>query len=120
MTEPMPEFSPVRTPAPLGDPSTDRPGTWRMEGPDTWERRYDPTTRRVVKTARGRWAVITGEPVLHHDWERWALTDAEVTDYPYTNFLVVQVAMRDPSTRTATPAAVAGELASDEDEKPFR
>lgn len=121
MTEPMPEFSPVRVPAPLGDPSADRAGTLRIEGPDTWERRYDPRTRRVIKTDQGDWVVITGPVVRRGLWRRSVpLTNAEVADFPYTNFLVLYVATDKLLPRTATPAAVAGELASDEDEKPFR
>lgn len=94
------------------DPALDPLGTFRMEGPNTLDRRLDPKARRVVKVdyLAPQWVEVgSGEDIAP-----WHADDA-VVDWSVQPDVCRRVAMdRGNPNRAAVPAPAAAALSGDD------
>lgn len=109
---------------PVSDPATDPLLTVRMQPPNTWERRYDGATVRVVKLdndAAG-WRLV-GDSIRSVSELCW-LTHDEVRDWPVQHPLVWGVAYNRLAGKPVPPpagkAGAAPELVGDMGVESFR
>ena len=108
---------------PESDPAADPLLTVRMQPPDTWERRYDGHTPRVVKLDNGGlgWREVGDHTEYMASPRR---TDAEVADWPVQHPLVWGVAYNRLAGKAVPPPAgkadAAAELVGDMDVESFR